>query len=120
MAESTSDDKARACMRSIADGLIGIWERLDGGIDFYEIYLQLRVDFDVQLVDSVLIHAETVGDLFHIVLQALHEQHPERLASNPDYEREAWVQYVDILSNQTGLDRHRFVPSARFVRDLKL
>jgi acyl carrier protein len=115
----SSFHRIQACMRAIAHGLVDAWYQLDG-IDFSEIYCQLRDDFDIQLVDADLVKAETVGDLFDVVLQALKEQHPQRFVNDPDYWHKAWDQYVDVLVDQTGLDSKWLVPTAHFLRDLKL
>jgi hypothetical protein len=91
------------------------------GIDFYDVYLQLESDFEIQILDDVRqVPAETVGDLFDVVTKALLQQHPERFVADPDYETKAWERFAYILVDQTGIDRQQVIKPAYFVRDLGL
>jgi hypothetical protein len=88
------------------------------GLDFYELYLELGEDFDVNLADSSELPAAHVGELFDALITTIREQRPKRFMANPDYEQEAWNMYVEILVNQLGVKRERIVRSAHFVDDL--
>jgi hypothetical protein len=88
------------------------------GLDIVEMVMALEGEFGVKLEDEELRHTQTVGELYDYIGRLVA---PDRIRSEGGpYEGELWTRYVDLIERETGVDRARLRPSARFIRDLDL
>jgi acyl carrier protein len=78
-----------------------------------ELVAAVEDEFNVQLPDERLNRMRTVGELHGLVVEAL--------GVTDEGERTAlWSRLLDVIEKDTGVDRERLVPGARFVHDLGL
>jgi acyl carrier protein len=85
------------------------------GLDIVEMVIELEKEFGIELPDAELRLAETVGDLFTLVATRSGVPAGEISHNGPE-----WNRYLDVIERDTGLERSRLQPTARFIRDLGL
>ena len=85
------------------------------GLDIVEMVIELEKEFGIDQPDAELRIAESVGELFTLV--ATRSGIP---ASDITYSGPMWTRYLDVIERESGRDRKRLHPPARFIRDLGL
>ena len=83
------------------------------GLDILELVMAVEREFGIRLSDEALRRAETVSQLHECVVHELG-------VTSPVERERTWRKLVDIIEMETGVDRQRIVPSARFIHDLDL
>jgi acyl carrier protein len=83
------------------------------GLDIVELVAAVEDEFSVQLSDKRLNRMRTVGELHGLVVEAL------KITDEEERNR-LWSRLLDVIEKDTGVDRERLLPSARFVDDLGL
>jgi len=85
------------------------------GLDIVEMVMEVEDQFGLVIPDADAARLQTVGDLYSYV-RAHARGLPERpVPGAPDT---VWERLLDVLEEETGHERSRLTPGARFVRDL--
>jgi acyl carrier protein len=91
------------------------------GLDIVELVMAVEETFGIEIPDRDAERLRTVGDLYWYV-----REHtpgallPIAVAHHSVPSDELWERLLDVIEKETGVDRARLTPAARFVDDLGL
>jgi acyl carrier protein len=91
------------------------------GLDIVELVMTVEETFGIEIPDRAAERLRTVGDLYWYVREHAPGE-PALSAGSRDAvpADELWDRLLDIIEKETGVDRERLTPAARFVDDLGL
>jgi acyl carrier protein len=91
------------------------------GLDIVELVMEIERTFAIDIPDADAERLRTVGDMYEY-LRARVE--PEAWAPQPPdadpTDDPLWIDLLDVIETETGVERERLVPGASFVEDLDL
>lgn len=92
------------------------------GLDLTEMIMALEMRFGIEISDADAAQLRTVGELYDHVRDrvAPAAEAAEAATGAGPYAGELWERYLDVIEKETGRERHRLRPEARFVTDLGL
>lgn len=89
------------------------------GLDLTEMVMALEMGFGIEISDADAAQLRTVGQLYDHVRERVAPAAEAAAGAGP-YAGELWERYLDVIEKETGRERHRLRPEARFVTDLGL
>ena len=87
------------------------------GLDSVELVMAIEKQFDLEIPDAEARTMLTVGDMYDFVYRTLASRARETGATPPN-EAQLWSDVLDIIVEETGVERRKLVRNARFVADL--
>jgi acyl carrier protein len=87
------------------------------GLDIVEMMMEIEKSFDIEIANADAEGLATVGQLFDHVRGMLD---PRTAGDRGPYAGPVWERFLDVIEEKTGVERSRLIPTAHFVRDLKL
>jgi acyl carrier protein len=91
------------------------------GLDIVELVMTVEETFDIEIPDRDAERLRTVGDLYWYLREHAPDVSVPIVSSRPAVPNdEVWERLLDVIEKETGIDRARLTPAARFVDDLGL
>ena len=91
------------------------------GLDIVELVMTVEEAFGIDIPDRDAERLRTIGDLYWYV----REHAPSASVPTVDSQHALpndvlWERLIDVIEKETGVERARLTPAARFVDDLRL
>ena len=91
------------------------------GLDIGELVMTVEESFGIEIPDREAERLRTVGDLYWYVREHAPDASVPIVRSHHAVPNdEVWEQLLDVIEKETGIDRARLTPGARFIDDLGL
>lgn len=87
------------------------------GLDSVELVMVVEREFDLEIPDDAASEMFTVGHMYEFVRGRL-EERARQSGGAPLDESQLWDRLLDIIVEETGVERHKLVRTARFRADL--
>jgi acyl carrier protein len=85
------------------------------GLDAVELVMAVESEFGFDIPNRDVARLGTVGAMYRYVAERLGEPVPPGAPAGP-----LWERLLDVVERDTGIDRRRLTPEARFIEDLGL